>query len=325
MSLYRGILAQAWKNTWTNKYLWFFGLFAAMLGSGSELNLMFNGFDNIATDGLFPTLREFVSTGIFSRQAASNFGHVMISDSYSAMMVMTMMVILFMLLCFLVWFAIVSQIAIVNNYSRIIGNKSHNLNDGLDTGIKKFFPIFGINALVKIAIYLIFIILAVPIVFWPDQTSLARVLFFIIAYIIFIPVSVAVSFVAKYAIAYGVIKGQDMLSSIKSGWELFAKNWLVSIEMAFILFGISFVTTIVSLLALALIAIPLLFLGFLLPTLVGMAGFWLIFFSGLIIFVAVVTIVGSALSTFQISSWTGLFIELITKGGVSKIVRIFSK
>ncbi len=37
MTLYRDILGQSLKSAWHNKYLWFFGLFAALLGNAGEL------------------------------------------------------------------------------------------------------------------------------------------------------------------------------------------------------------------------------------------------------------------------------------------------
>ena len=43
MFLYRDVLSQAWKNTWQNKYLWFFGLFAALLGGWGDLEIVFRG------------------------------------------------------------------------------------------------------------------------------------------------------------------------------------------------------------------------------------------------------------------------------------------
>ena len=42
MSFYRNILKQAWKITWRNKYLWWLGIFAALLGNGGEFEILFN-------------------------------------------------------------------------------------------------------------------------------------------------------------------------------------------------------------------------------------------------------------------------------------------
>jgi hypothetical protein len=325
MSLYRRLLAQAWKNTWENKYLWFLGLFAALVGSASELNLLFQSFGDVVDRGLFPGLRSFLATGIFSRQAALNFGDLMINDSFGLLMSLTVMAVLLMLLCFLVWFSVVSQAGLVNNYSRIVAKKSHNLGEGLDTGIKKFWPVFGLYVLLKIVIYLIFTVIALPIVLWFVQPSVAQNFVFFVAYVIFIPASIIIAFVVKYAVGYVVIKGEKFVDACSLGWELFLKNWLVSLEMAFILFGISFVATLILLLCLAALAIPFLFLSFLIPQLAGIINMGLLLFCFLILFILIVVGFGSILSTFQVTAWTGLFIELINKSGVSKIVRIFGK
>jgi len=52
------------------------------------------------------------------------------------------MVFIALLTIFLVWLMAVSQAAIVNNAANIIAEKSHNLKDGLFSGVKKFWPVF---------------------------------------------------------------------------------------------------------------------------------------------------------------------------------------
>ncbi len=49
-------------------------------------------------------------------------------------------------------------------------------------------------------------------------------------------------------------------------------------------------------------------------------------FPGLFVLFLLIMIIltGAALATFQISAWTGLFLELINKGGSSKIERVIS-
>ena len=120
-------------------------------------------------------------------------------------------------------------------------------------------------------------------------------------------------------------KIKKMIDAVRLGWELFLSNWLVSLEMAFILFGISFLTTLCVFLSLAILAIPLMLIAYIALQLASLGLFWFILFSFLILFILIVVLVGSVLTTFQIASWTGLFIELINKGAVSKIVRVFEK
>jgi hypothetical protein len=54
-------------------------------------------------------------------------------------------------------------------------------------------------------------------------------------------------------------------------------------------------------------------------------NFWVLMVLAFVILLMVIFLIGSVLATFQISSWTGLFIELIGRGGVSKLVRMFDK
>jgi len=325
MSLYRRFLVQAWKNTWANKYLWFFGLFAVLIGSTGELDLLFQNFNDVATKGLFPGIREYWATGFFSAQGLTNFGNLMLADSFSLLIVLTILAIGFLLSCFLLWFSVVSQGALVFNYSRLLANKSHSYNNGLEQGMKKFWPVLGLNVIQKAIVYLAFLILALPIVFWLYRPSIGQSLFFIIAYLVFIPISIIASFVVKYAIGYVVIKGEKIVDSFRKGWELFLANWLISVEMAFILFGISFFATLVVIIFLAMLAIPIIFLIALFSQLLGSFSAWIIILGAITLATLTVVLAGSILATFQISAWTGLFIELINKGGVSKIVRIFER
>ena len=48
MTLYRDIIKEAWQITWRRRFLWFFGLFAVLLGNGGEYEILFQNFDAIS-------------------------------------------------------------------------------------------------------------------------------------------------------------------------------------------------------------------------------------------------------------------------------------
>src|SRR3990167_11185977 len=73
MPFYRNILKQSWRLTWRNKYLWIFGIFAALLGNGGELEILFNTLFRGGSDlALFPSWQRIVSTGVFSSHTFAN-------------------------------------------------------------------------------------------------------------------------------------------------------------------------------------------------------------------------------------------------------------
>lgn len=337
MFLYRNILSQAGKITWRNKYLWFFGLFAALLGNGGEYEILARGLSGNA--GFFPGWQRFIETGVFSSQTLINIKQIMHEDPLSLIMILAVGLVIFVLFGFLVWLVIVSQAALVNNSADIITEKKLGklrIQNGVAVGMKNFWPVFGLNIVIKLVIYLLFILLSLPFVLSLAPHSFSEVglaknsmaaidLFYVIAFVIFIPLAIALSFIIKYAIAYVVIRGSGFCAAIRDGWKLFAGNWLVSIEMAFILFFINLLVGLALVLTVLILAVPFLFLALIFYYIFSATGFWVVAILALIIFLAITVLTGAALSTFQIASWTGLFIKLINKGGTSRIVRMFKK
>jgi len=325
MTLYRKILSQAWSIAWHNKYLWFFGLFAALLGSGGEYEIISRGLIG-PQEQLFPGLASLFEKGFFSLDTLKNIGNLIATQPLFMLTLLFVWLLILVISIFIIWLINVSEAAIVSGSALIINGKNTNFQENLRTGINKFWPVFGLNLIQKVAIILAVIIMSLPIIFGSqvDNSSFQGISFWIL-YIIFIPVVLIISFVLKYAVAYVVIKGANIFDAIRSGWQLFLKNWLISIETAILIFIINIVISFVGLLAVFVIAIPVLFLATFLGQLISIAVFMLLLFLSLIVLVLVIVCVGASLATFQISIWTGLFVELIGKGGVSKLVRIFDK
>ena len=326
MFLYRNILKQAWMISWRNKYLWFFGIFAALLGNGAGLEIVTRGFSDGAGSNFWIGWERFSSTGIFSWQALHNIRMLMVEDSFAMILVLLVLLTVLILLGFLLWLSIASQIALVNNSAAFINKKSANFQDGLSAGAKYFWPVLGVNILVKVSIFLIFILISLPVIFTAGKVNLLTANFiYVIAFILFIPLAIGLSFMAKYAIAYLIIKKDDFWESLKDGWRLFLDNWLVSFEMAFLLFFINLIAGLAVVLIILTLTIPFLFLGFIFYYLFALVGFWIMILIAAISFLAIIILAGSILAVFQIASWTDLFLQLENGGAISKIIRLIGR
>ena len=326
MTLYRHILSQAIKTTWHFKYLWFFGLFAALLGNSGELEIIFRRFNGAPGPGLFPALENLGSTGIFSQDIFINIARLAHSDPFSLFLVLGVLLLVAALSLFLVWLSVASQAAVVNNVARVKADKSHAFKSGLDAGIKNFWPVFGLHIILRLVLYVTFVLLGLPIIMGIGQGGASATgLLFVISFVIFVPLGIVMSFIAKYAIAFVVIKKMKFLNAIKSGWHLFVNNWLLSLEMAFLLFFINFIVGLGLILLILVLTVPFLFIALVLSEMAFYFNFYVIMVSGLILCIGLIATIGAMLSTFQISAWTGLFIELISRGGASKLARVFAK
>ncbi|KKQ60645.1 MAG: hypothetical protein US81_C0015G0010 [Parcubacteria group bacterium GW2011_GWE2_38_18] len=320
MSLYRKILKQALSLTWSNKYLWFFGLFATLLGGGEYeiINNSLGGGQEIIVG-----FRDFLSTNIFSVNSFITLKNFMIENPLSFATTLVVFVVFLALSLFILWLMMVSQAALVNNSASAFADKKYSFKEGLESGIKNFWPVLGYNLITKILIYGVFILISLPVILSAGKVGLASVnLFYLFTFVIFTPIIISLSFIIKYAIAFKVLKNENFFKSIQRGWSLFINNWLISLEMAIVLFLASFLVGLIVILLLLILAVPFAFLALALNYLTSFVGFWLVVILALIIFITIIVISGAMLTTFQISAWTGLFVELSGAGGTSKLIRI---
>ena len=115
-----------------------------------------------------------------------------------------------------------------------------------------------------------------------------------------------------------------MGSSIVAGWKLFRDNWLVSLEMTFILFAISIIGSLAIILAVMIMAIPVALLYILSVVFGSFPIFLAVLVLGVLISIAVVVIGGSILTVVQTTAWVSLFTQLIgNKAPSSKLERVF--
>jgi hypothetical protein len=323
---YRGILHQALKLTWKNKYLWFFGLFAAALGNTGAFNIFMRTFTGDSGAGFSEFWAGVKETGLLSGQGVTGFVAAFREFPLAMTVVLFVSLLLLALVIFMVWLANVSQAALVNNAGLLIGKKGNEtgISEGVVVGSRKFWPVFGLNLLTTAVVALVYFLISTSAWLFPSGFILTNI-FYGATFVVLLSCVMAFSFLVKYSIAYVVLRNKGLSEALLDGWRLFKNNWLISLEMAFVLFFINFVVTIVILVTITAMAIPFALLFYVLFNSGFVFGFMVVLAIGLLFYVSMAVLGGSILSTFQISAWTGLFMELESTGGVSKLVRVFNK
>jgi hypothetical protein len=326
MTLYRNILSQAWSATWRNKYLWFFGLFALFISNTGEIDYVFQVLGSDKGNSWINFYQQFAATGIFHLQAFFNLIHLFKVDPLGTAIIL--LVFLFVLALFLavVWLAIVSQIAIVNNSAVIFSSKKGEplkLKDGIIAGAKKFWQVLLLNLSARVLIVLAILFVSEPISKkLLNFNSLLGTLISFLFVIVFLIIVLSFSFVVKYAITYIVVRKEKIVPAVKKAWVLFRENWLVSIEMAVVLFLVNFLAAVIILVGIFALLIPFYALAFALGTIFSPAWYALVIIIALIVSTVIAAVGGAMVTAFSISSWTGLFVRLVGRGGESKILRM---
>lgn len=324
MFSYRSLLKQAWSISWRHKYLWFFGLFASLTAaSGSiEYQVVTQNLNQNLIDGSYHHLANLLAIGELVKSLCLGFVTLFQYNIVVILNTLSLLLISLTLLVVFIWLAMSSQAALIDNVKKLLNPKKKTLDlsprNGLTVGHKHFWPVLGLNILIQILVNAAFFFISLPLLFMVLGDASALVAAYTILFVVFLPVAVSLSLMIKYAIAYQVLEDEPLISALEKGWKLFWKNWLISLEMAIMLFVVNFLVGLAALLAMSLILLPLLLLGLLLKATLLVV---LMFVLGLII----VVFIGSFLTTFQISAWTSLFLRLKEKGGKAKLERLFQK
>ncbi len=318
--LYRTIIKKAWGQIKTHKWLWLFGLFTALLGNGGEIDILFQ--NNKLTDApiFLNNLKEnfaaldlnAIKDGIFNALATAPMITIL---SVALILIFTLL---------LIWLITVSQGALIASASKLDEDKKINFKEALNKGIEKFWSILGLNIATRFILYFTLIILSIPfaMLYMFNSSNTAITFITILAFFILIPIAIILSFVLKYAFAYVVIKNQSAVSAFILAWRLFLANWLISIEMAIILFLINFVVGILLVIAIVVLALPFLGLMILMILVQNAVGLNVSLGLGLLITLVLLLFTGSGLAAFQYSAWTILFQKLLAGKNFPKLIRL---
>jgi hypothetical protein len=255
-SVYRPILKVAWQNLWKAKYLWFFGFFAALVGNSGEFNLTINNFSALS-DGV-ASLSSFKE--LYIKGLAGSFGSNLVGlfTNFSASAIV-LIVILLAVLIFLIWLSVSAQAGLLFGAYKEYRKQPSDFASTFRAGRQNFWQILGLNVIGKVVVWGILLVLGLPLVliYINQSSSVAQTIFIIIAFIVLIPISIIVSFIIKYASIFVVVRKDKIGVALKNSWKLFLENWLVSIEMAILLFLVSIATGIAMVLVGIIFAIPL--------------------------------------------------------------------
>ena len=323
-ALYRPILKKAWLMTKKFKYLWFFGFFATILGSSGEYEMLIRitpqtGKNNSVIGATWASFKAGLENSLASDSGllTSLFSAIKASPQSIVLVVFIFMLALTIAL-FVLWLAIISEIGLIRGTVWAGKNKKLTITNGVDFAVTKFWPVLAANALMKLAVFILFIIVGWEISFLSTQGPIGTIIYYV-SFVIFALITFAISFVSRYQLYYIVIGKQKVFPALKSGWQLFKKNWLISYEMAFILLVLSLLITVIGVFAgLAILSIPIN-----LPVFFPLEP-WLGMIIALISVLAVLALnffIAAVLTTFQWSCWTLLFDNIDKGQSISKITR----
>jgi MFS family permease len=318
MSIHRPILSASWRLATRRKKLWVFGFFALLVFIGGEYQIINQSLNSGWGANIYERL---LASSSFSPELWSALLEALSVDWRTSLAVIILILLVAGLLFAVLWLAVKSQIALIRWAKKDHageGDEEISLWDAFTVKDGRFWRVLAVGVLVEIIIFAVGVFLSLPLVYLYFKNSLWAIAAYSLFFLILIPVAVSCSLLAKYAMAEIVLNKKGFTAGVISAVELFKKNWLVSLEMALILFFINFTVSFIILFLLTFVAFPimltLMIFGLALPLALLILTCFLLIVS-----------VASFLMTFQTTAWTNLYLEIKEHGAPAKIERIFEK
>lgn len=328
MLSYRSILKQSWKISWKYKFLWFFGFFASLVGFTVETKILSRSINQEAGMSSLNDILIFLNTGILSANSWKNALGLFHSNPGSIIFIILIMLVVLAIVLFFAWLATSSQIGIINAVAKISKEQKEKLTikSLIKGGQKKFWPVLFLNVLISLLINILYLLITLLLILVIVKKQVFITLLYGLIFIVFIPVSLFLSFITKYAIAFVILENKKFGRAIKDAWKLFFDKWLISVEMAIVLFFVN----IIALILISFVSFVVFILFFGIALSVNMLAssiilFWLFVIIGFLLVLAIAILSGSLLNVFQIASWTNLFVRIKEDGATSKLERMFTE
>jgi hypothetical protein len=323
MFSYRLIFKKALALSWRHKYLWIFGLFASLTVIGGSLESQFitEGLGQ-STEGSFLGAGSLMMVVTFLNVFILGIASIFQQNILLGINALTVIILLLTFIFLLAWLAVSSQAAIVDAVKKITASQKKEINlnwlKGMRIGSQKFWPVLGLNVLVGILVSGVLVVASIPLLLMFLSEAYLFVIIYAIIFVLAVVATTVLLLIAKYAISINVLENLSVEESIRKGYRMFRENWLVSLEAALGMFLINVLASFIFLVVLVILMSPIIIVSLVLTS-----SFLIL--ATLIIILAILITFGALLTTFQISSWTILYLELKEGKGKAKLERLVKK
>ncbi|HEX9664754.1 MAG TPA: hypothetical protein VGA49_02925, partial [Patescibacteria group bacterium] len=163
MLTYHQIFKKAWQIVWQNKFLWFFGFFAALIGNSGGYEMLLNNLTKVfSQENVLLGVKNFFSL-VGSPQYLMHFKEKLFSQPSSFVFLALLYLILGAVLLFIFWVIINSVSSLIYGAAQADNNKKISLKSVWTAAKKYFWPVLVVNLLAMIVIWLLAVFFSWPI------------------------------------------------------------------------------------------------------------------------------------------------------------------
>lgn len=316
---YRSLFSRAWTIAWQHPMLWLGGLLVAPLIVGGDVNPFFQMLYDIKQNAFISSwVTESLPVTVFKTfSTLAEMGYVGAFFLYLLVVV---------LLIGVAWFAFIAQGALISGIDQLNRHQRLDLGKSVIQGFKTSPKLFAIIAINKAIIFFVLLVLSSPLVALAlhsgetnsTAANVAVVAIILLALAIYAPLAVIVNLVSNYAACFAALYAYPIKASFQSGFKLFKRHWLESIEWGLILL----LADIVAILIVVIFAHSLFQPAALQPFIMYGGRLWALTFLAIPFFITLMVI--GWLGAFRQAIWVLLF-EHFTANAPAAVISLISR
>jgi hypothetical protein len=314
-TLYRHILNDAWRVTWRRKELWVFGFFAAFAWGGGAVNYISDMATRFSSG--VPFLIPATALHVFMANLVAPAQSTRVSAIVCT-------VVIFALLALVILASITSVGAILHAAARHGANERSNFRKDLAAGGRSFWRIFGITLVCRLIAAAFVGIVGLTFTGYTFVTPLFLA-FYIVLFAAACVASLFLWFASSVAAAAVVLDDLSWTEALVVAYNLLVTHWLVAIEMTVVLFAATIAAAAAIAVIMILLSLPFAALVVSASLLKSNVFMYADIVAGAAVTVAVIALVGSALSVFTQATWASLYVRLRERRFLAKLERLFAK
>ncbi len=315
--LYRSALRHAFEAAWRDRRLWPLALFASLLLSAGSYDVLLRAVDLIVNQ-----------TSVVARGASSPGTWFLLqhlwkngSDIVSISLGVQAFIALTVFAIALVVFSCVSQAGLVYALGATRRGSRPTLLEAIHVGASAFWPVAALNAIVLTTLWIVRFLAGFPLYLTLTHPTPENFALYLLSFCLFVAASFVVTMIFIFALNALVLQGAPVAEALIRGVAVFKKHWLIAIETSVLLLCVALCLIagfiVVSFFLMipfmaSLVAAAAFGSGWLWSAIV--AGGYLLFVCGFLIFVAFLT-------QFQYATWTFLYRAIGEGGAVPKLHR----
>ncbi|MGI8650664.1 MAG: hypothetical protein ACR2KW_09845 [Rubrobacter sp.] len=329
---YGEIVRSAFRISWRNKFLWFFGFFV-----GSGLSSSFNVPSNFGGGGQqtqeLPNLDQFFSTLSHAASGLAGSGPVNaialqtgLSGGTITLIIGAVLLAVVLLLLYIA-LVVVSQGGLAASVAAIDGGEERRFGSTWRSGVQNFWRVL-LQAILVFLIALglglaIFVVVGLPVLltFLLSESVGARiavsVIFGLIGVLLFIAVFVAFAIVSQFAVRELVVGRSGVVASVGGAFRLFRREMGKSLLVWLLNIGLKILAGIATLIAFVLLALVLIGPGVAVALSGSQTTGIALGIIGGVLFLIPAVIITAAVGTYFHTYWTLAYLRMNGAGGTA--------